>query len=202
MKRVQLLLLAGVTAAVAACGGSKPLTTATPQRSPDSLVAAERARADSIAAAEEARARAEAERRAEQRRADSVAASKRTSEQLQLTLAELIHFDFDKSSIRPIDADILNRKVPVLNANPTLRIQIAGNCDERGSDEYNLALGNRRAMASKAYLVNHGVDTGRIEIVSYGKERPLDPGHNPEAWAKDRNDEFEILSANVVLRQP
>jgi len=154
------------------------------------------------AAAEEARARAEAERRAEQRRADSMAASKRTSEQLQHTLAEMIHFDFDKSSIRASDADILNRKVPVLNANPTLRIQIAGNCDERGSDEYNLALGNRRAMASKAYLVNHGVDAGRIEIVSYGKERPLDPGHNPEAWAKDRNDEFEILSANVVLRQP
>ena len=77
---------------------------------------------------------------------------------------------------------------------------MAGNCDERGSDEYNLALGNRRAIAAKQYLTSHGIAASRIEIVSYGKERPVDPGHNEEAWASNRNDQFENLTTNVVLR--
>jgi peptidoglycan-associated lipoprotein len=114
----------------------------------------------------------------------------------------MVHFDFDRSTIRAGDAVVLDDKIPVLKANPTLRIQVAGNCDERGSDEYNLALGNRRAITAKQYLVNHGIDASRIETASYGKERPLDPGHNESAWAKNRNDEFELLTANVVLRQP
>ena len=109
---------------------------------------------------------------------------------------------FGRIPVRPGDADILDCKISVLKANSTLRIQIAGNCDERGSDEYNLALGNRRALSSKAYLVNHGIDASRIETLSYGKERPLDPGHNQGAWAKNRNDQFELLTTNVVLRQP
>ncbi|PYO44366.1 MAG: peptidoglycan-associated lipoprotein Pal, partial [Gemmatimonadetes bacterium] len=178
---------------------------ATPQPIPDSLVKAQQARADSIAAlraAEKAKARAEEARVAERRRADSLAALDRASEQVRLTLAETIHFDFDKSYVRPGDAGVLDRKIPVLKANPTARIQIAGNCDERGSDEYNLALGNRRAISARRYLVDHGIDASRIETVSYGKERPLDPGHDEAAWAKNRNDEFQILTANVVLRQP
>jgi len=206
MKRGHLLILAGLTAPVlAACGGPRPQTAATPQPNSNALATAQKARADSIAAlraAEEAKARAEEERFAERRRGDSLATLTRTSEELKQTLAEMIHFDFDKSYVRPGDADILDRKIPVLEANSTLRIQIAGNCDERGSDEYNLALGNRRALSSKAYLVNHGIDASRIETVSYGKERPLDPGHNQGAWAKNRNDQFELLTTNVVLRQP
>ena len=197
MKRGHLLILAGLTAPVlAACGGPRPQTTATPQPNRNALATAQKARADSIAAlraAEEAMARAEEERFAERRRGDSLATLTRTSEELKQTLAEMIRFDFDKSYVRPGDADILDRKIPVLKANSTLRIQIAGNCDERGSDEYNLALGNRRALSSKAYLVNHGIDASRIETVSYGKERPLDPGHNQGAWAKNRNDQFELL---------
>jgi peptidoglycan-associated lipoprotein len=202
--RVQLLIGAGLMAAVAACGGPPP-ETMTPAPVPLDLARAEKARADSIAAlraAEEAKARAEQARFAERQRADSLAALDRASEQLRLTLAETIHFDFDKSNVRPGDAGVLDRKVSVLKANPAARIQIAGNCDERGSDEYNLALGNRRAISAKQYLMNHGIDASHIEIVSYGKERPLDPGHNEAAWAKNRNDEFEIMTANVVLRQP
>ena len=163
--------------------------------------ALQRARQDSIARAEEAaRAREAAERRAAQRRADSLAALERRSNDLKAMLAAMIHFDFDKSAIRRGDAGVLDEKVPILMANSQVRFQIAGNCDERGSDEYNLALGNRRAIEAKRYLVEHGIDANRIETASYGKERPLDPGHNPEAWAKNRNDQFEILSANVVLR--
>jgi len=199
MRPIPLLLLASLAAA---CPGAKPETVSTPQPNADSLAALQRAHDDSVRAAERAQARATEERLAEQHRADSLAAAARTSELLKQTVAEMIHFDFDKSQIRPPDAEALDRKIPVLKANPDVRIQIAGNCDERGSDEYNLALGNRRALAARQYLVSHGVEESRIATISYGKERPLDPGHNEEAWAKNRNDQFSILTANVVLRQP
>lgn len=160
-----------------------------------------RARQDSIARAEEeARARAAAERRAEQRRADSLAALQRRSQMIGEELASMIHFDFDRANLRPADTQVLDEKLPILRDNPQLRIRIAGNCDERGSDEYNLALGNRRAITAKQYLVAHGIDASRIEVVSYGKEKPIDPGHNEVAWAKDRNDQFDNLTTNVVLR--
>src|SRR5688572_9362514 len=165
-----------------ACPQSPPPQVAV-QPQVDSSAVREQARQDSIARAEaEARAREAAERRAAQRRADSLAALERRSEGVKEILASIIHFDFDKSTIRPGDARILDQKIPILNANPQVRIEIAGNCDERGSDEYNLALGNRRAIAAKQYLVEHGIDVSRIETVSYGEERPLDPGHNETAW--------------------
>ena len=139
---------------------------------------------------------------AEPKRADSGTASQRTTEQIKAILTAMIHFDFDKSAIRPGDAETLDQKVPILRGNPSVRMQIAGNCDERGSDEYNLALGNRRAISARAYLVNHGIDAGRIETMSNGKERPIDPGHNEEAWAMNRNDQFTVLNPEVVLRLP
>lgn len=183
-----------------ACQPSPPPQVAV-QPQVDSSALAEQARQDSIARAEaEARARQAAERRAAQRRADSLAALERRSEDLKAVLGEPIHFAFDKSNIRPADEQVLDQKIPILLSNLPVRIQIAGNCDERGSDEYNLALGNRRAIAAKRYLVEHGIDASRIETVSYGEERPLDPGHNEEAWATNRNAQFEILTANVVLR--
>jgi peptidoglycan-associated lipoprotein len=177
---------------------SPPQLAAAPQVDSTAL---QRARQDSIARAEEeARARAADERSAERQRADSLAALHRKSAEAAAALTAMIHFDFDKATIRPEDSRILDEKIPVLRANGGVRIRIAGNCDERGSDEYNLALGNRRAITAKTYLVDHGIDAGRIEIVSYGKERPIDPAHNPEAWAKDRNDQFENLTTNLVLR--
>lgn len=179
-----------------ACHHSPPPVVAV-QPQVDSAALAERARQDSIARAE-ARARELAALAA--RRADSLAALERRSEELKAKLASLIHFDFDKSAIRPGDEQILDNKIPILLSNPDVRIEIAGNCDERGSEEYNLALGNRRAISAKQYLVAHGIAAGRIEAISNGKERPIDPEHNPEAWAKDRNDQFDILSTNVVLR--
>src|SRR5437867_2856440 len=82
---------------------------------------------------------------------------------------------------------------------PGLRVRISGHCDERGSDEYNLALGNRRATKAKEYLVQHGVDAGRVETGSYGEERPIAQGHDENAWAQNRRDEFEILAGGDVL---
>lgn len=184
-----------------ACSQTPPQVALEPQV--DSAALAEQARRDSIARAEaEARARAAAERRAAQRRADSLAALERRSDEVKETLAAMIHFDFDKATIRPQDEPILDQKNRILNANPQVRIEIAGHCDERGSDEYNLALGNRRAVAARQYLVAHGIDASRIETVSYGEERALDPGHTEQAWARNRNDQFELLTPNIVLQQP
>ncbi len=205
MKRLSLLLLGGLAImAVAACGGKKPETTPTPAGpNADSLAAAQKAHDDSMRAAQDEadrKARAEAER--QRRIADSLAALGNTTAAVKTLLATLIHFDFDKSIIRGGDAAILDQKVSILQANPGLRIRLSGHCDERGSDEYNLALGNRRATAAKQYLVSHGIDAGRIETASYGEERPLDPAHNEEAWAKNRRDETEILAGGDALKQP
>ena len=105
-----------------------------------------------------------------------------------------IHFDFDKYDIRPEDAEILKENGALLMKYPTVKIQIEGHCDERGTIEYNLALGERRATNAKKYLVSLGIRADRISTISYGKEKPLDPGHNEEAWAKNRRDHFIILS--------
>ena len=78
-----------------------------------------------------------------------------------------------------------------MNQNPSVRVQIEGHCDERGTEEYNLALGERRANAAKQYLTTAGISAGRLSTISYG-ERPLDPGHNEAAWAKNRRDHFVI----------
>ena len=117
-------------------------------------------------------------------------------------LATMIHFDYDKALIRSGDASVLDQKMAILQANPALHIRISGHCDERGSDEYNLALGNRRATAAKQYLVSHGIDASRIETVSYGEERPIAQAHDEEAWAQNRRDEFEILAGGENLKQP
>ena len=205
MKRLSLLALAVVAGAVtaAACGGPKPPPQApTPQANADSAALAERARQDSIDAANRAAQAAEAERVRRQHEADSLAAVGQTTEAVRLLLAAMIHFDYDKAVLRGDDVGTLDQKVAILQANPALRIRISGHCDERGSDEYNLALGNRRATAAKQYLVSHGIDAGRIETISYGEERPLAQGHDESAWAQNRRDEFEIISGGDHLKKP
>ena len=204
MKRSMLLVLVGiVTAALVACGGKPQPAAATPTPKPnaDSIEAAEKARHEAMEDADR-RAREEAERVARQRTADSLAALGHSSEAVRTLLGTMIHFDFDKSNIRGDDVGALDQKVSILQANSGATIRVSGHCDERGSDEYNLALGNRRAMSAKQYLVSHGIDGNRIETTSYGKERPIDPGHAEGAWAKNRRDEFEILSGGDALRQP
>jgi len=103
-----------------------------------------------------------------------------------------IHFDFDQYSIRPEDRQILSGHADLLLKNKNVKIVIEGNCDERGTTEYNLALGDRRAQEAKKFLVNSGVDPKRIKTISYGMERPLDPDHNEDAWAKNRRDHFVV----------
>ena len=105
-----------------------------------------------------------------------------------------IHFDFDKYDIRPADAEILKGNAALLMQYPKVKIQAEGHCDERGTNEYNLALGERRANSVKKYLISLGISSDRISTISYGEERPLDSGHNEEAWTKNRRGHFVILS--------
>ncbi len=101
-----------------------------------------------------------------------------------------IHFDFDKSNIRPDARNVLIKNAEFLRENSGVKIRIEGHCDERGTNEYNLALGERRAKSALQYLADLGVDPNRMSIISYGEEQPLDPGHNESAWAKNRRAEF------------
>jgi peptidoglycan-associated lipoprotein len=103
-----------------------------------------------------------------------------------------IFFDFDKYAIRPGDAEILKKDYAAMQSSKA-KVRVEGNCDERGTVEYNLALGQKRADAAKAYLVKLGADDKRLETVSYGKEKPVDPGHNEAAWAKNRRVHFTPL---------
>ena len=105
-----------------------------------------------------------------------------------------IRFDYDKYDIRREDEGILKENAAFLKKNPNMKIQIEGHCDERGTVEYNLALGERRANSAKRYLVSLGISADRISTISFGKERPLDPGHTEEAWARNRRAHIVVLS--------
>ena len=105
-----------------------------------------------------------------------------------------IRFDFDKYNIRPTDTEILKGNYALLKKNPGMKFQIEGHCDERGTGEYNLALGERRANSVKKYLVSLGIAPSRVSTISYGEERPFDPGHSEEAWTKNRRAHFVVLN--------
>jgi len=173
------LLLAG-SVAVIGCGRRAPAPAPAPQ--PETRASAP--------VDDEARRRAEEEAR------------RRAAEEARAILAEMIFFDFDRADIRPDAQATLQRKLEVLRANPGVTLRIEGHADERGSTEYNLALGLRRANAAKQYLVGFGLDASRFETVTLGEERPLDPGHNEEAWAKNRRAEFHITAGGGELVLP
>jgi peptidoglycan-associated lipoprotein len=106
--------------------------------------------------------------------------------------AKSIYFDFDKSLIRAEYRSVLEEKAAFLKDNPDISIRIEGNCDERGTNEYNLALGERRASSAAKFLISLGISPDRIETISYGEERPLALGHSEEAWAQNRRDDFVV----------
>lgn len=104
-----------------------------------------------------------------------------------------IFFDFDSYLLTQSARDTLNKNADWLKKNSDAKLQIEGHCDERGSDEYNLALGEKRAKSAQNYLTTLGVAKDRLSTISYGKEKPLEPGHDETAWAKNRRAEFLIL---------
>ncbi len=103
-----------------------------------------------------------------------------------------VYFDFDKSTIREDQVGKMERNAEFLKNNPRISIVIEGNCDERGTTEYNMALGQRRAESAKKYLVNLGIEADRMNTISYGEERPLVHGHDEHAWAQNRRDDFQV----------
>jgi peptidoglycan-associated lipoprotein len=105
-----------------------------------------------------------------------------------------VHFDFDKYDIRPDAARTLDASASWLKANAKVQVLVEGHCDERGTSEYNLALGERRAMAARTYLVSLGIPVDRLKTVSYGKEFPFDPTHNESGWSKNRRAHFVLTS--------
>jgi peptidoglycan-associated lipoprotein len=164
----------------------------------DSIDAARRAREAAEREAAE-RARREAEERA---RAEAEARARAAAEAARRAFATAIYFDFDRFDLKPEARAALDAKLPLMRANPNVRIRIAGHADERGSDSYNMALGQRRAASAKAYLVSQGIAADRIETVSFGEERPAAMGSNEDAWAQNRRDEFEIIVGGESLRLP
>jgi len=101
-----------------------------------------------------------------------------------------VYFEFDRSNLTLEARASLEHNAAVLKEYPDIRVLIEGHCDERGTIEYNLALGERRALAARNYLINLGIDPDRLATISYGEERPVDPRHNEDAWAKNRRDDF------------
>lgn len=118
---------------------------------------------------------------------------------LTRAMQEAIYFDLDQETVRADGQAVLDRKAAIMLANSALRIKISGHADERGSDEYNLVLGNKRATSAKRYLEAKGIDGSRIETVSFGEERPVDSASNEAAWAKNRRDEFELIAGAARL---
>jgi peptidoglycan-associated lipoprotein len=194
----RLLALSVVALATVAACRKKPETTATPTPTTpteetcgpacrDSIARLEKARSDSIAAAN---ARREAEER------DRALASTKAA------LAAPVYFEYDSDELSADARSTLDAKLPIFRANAGLRIRVAGHTDERGSDEYNLALGQRRAASVKRYLTDQGIDGTRIDIVSYGEERPAATEPSEEAWRTNRRAEFEITAGGDALVAP
>ena len=180
------------TLLVGACGGDPPPPPPPPQPDQDSLQAYN----DSVAAAEAAR-RAEAERLAAERAAE--AERQRQTRAARATLEEMVFFDYDMSEIRDDAEATLREKVDILRASPQVQIRIEGHADDRGSTEYNMALGNRRAEAVRQFLVGFGLAENRFEIVSFGEGRPLEQGSTESAWARNRRGQFVITAgANAI----
>jgi len=185
--------LVGAAVLTAACA-KKPVPLApTPSANADSA-----ARADSIARAEAARQAELARARAEQ---DSLRAVREREQRdaaqnadAMRVLAATIYYDYDQSDLTDAARSLLQAKVPVLQAKPGTRIRITGHTDDRGSSEYNLALGLRRAAEAKAFLVANGIDGSRIDIASMGEEMPAVQGENEEAWSKNRRAEFAPIT--------
>jgi peptidoglycan-associated lipoprotein len=111
--------------------------------------------------------------------------------------AYTVHFSYDSAVIKSSEQSNLDAVAAALKSDPNTKLLIEGHCDERGAEEYNRSLGERRALAAREALAKDGIDPSRVRTISYGKDRPADPGHDESAWAKNRRDEFVVLHPKV-----
>jgi peptidoglycan-associated lipoprotein len=202
--------LAAVVAFTVACPPpAPPPAPPAPAVNTDSINAANAARAEAERqrlAAEEA-ARREAADRAAREEAARLAreAEERTRAAMaaaRSAFATAIYFELDRSELTAEARAVLEAKLPLLRANPNVRIRIAGHADDRGSDDYNVALSQRRAAAARRFLVEQGIAQDRVDVVGFGEERPAMTGNTEDAWARNRRAEFEIIVGGESLRLP
>lgn len=184
--RIGRIVTVAAAGLVSACGGKQPPETPAPQPAPAQAAAPAPAPPPPPAPVS---------------RPDDGAAAE-MSRKLMADLTAAIHFDFDRSDVRAADTELLDRKAAILGRNTDVEVTIAGNADERGSDEYNLALGMRRAVSAKRYLTAKGVDAGRLQTVSYGEERPVASGQTEAAFAANRRDDFNVTRGGERMLPP
>ena len=181
------LLLVGLALVVSASACRKKPTVAPLPSAATEEANRERARKDSIAAAEEARAAAE------RAREENMRAQQQSTRSVQTTIAAPVYFELDDASLTPEAIGVLEAKVIILRREPGMRIRVTGHTDDRGSDEYNIALGMRRAAETKRFLVDRGIAGSRIDIATRGEEEPAVQGANEFAWSRNRRAEFSIV---------
>ena len=183
---------------VSACKKKQPETAPTPSQGPGPSETCDAACRAARAAAEKAgRDSVEAARLAAER-----AARDATMAGIKATLAQKVYFDYDQAELSASAQAALDAKLPIVLANSGLRLRISGHADERGSDEYNLALGQRRASTVKRYFTDRGVDASRIDVVSFGEERPEASDGTEEGFKINRRAEFEITAGGDNLVPP
>lgn len=189
------LLLTAASVLAAACHRTPAVVAPATRPASDDAARLARARADSVARADAARrdSAARANARADSlRRAEEAMRAAEANARVQLTAP--IHFDFDRAEILSSERSLLDQKASILAANRSIRLRIDGNADERGSDEYNLALGMHRAAQARRYLTERGIDSTRIAIASNGEERPVCSEHEESCWSRNRRADFVIVA--------
>jgi peptidoglycan-associated lipoprotein len=182
-------LVSAALVALSACNKKKPVTEAAPAPAATPV-------SDNSGNNDADRDRAERERLERER-----AERERRLAEMRRTMAEPIYFGFDRSDLTAEARQSLEAKWTILRANPSMRIIIEGNADDLGSDEYNLALGQRRAAAAKRFLTQREIDADRIEIASFGEERPTCQDATDECRARNRRDEFRITAGEPVVSE-
>ena len=183
------------TLILGACGGSPPPAPPGPGGPTQAEIDA---RNDSIAAARRAEQdRAEAERDAQRREQDR---QNQTRDQARRTLEAMVRFEYDEADITAAAERALRAKVPILQRSPTVRLRLEGHADERGSTEYNLALGSRRAESVRDFLSGFGITANRFTTTSFGEERPAVNRSDESAWAQNRRVEF-VVSGQIVVSE-
>ena len=197
--RIKHLLMPAIAATLvlSACGGSaEPPAPPEPTGPTQAEIDAERDAAAAATAAEEARREAEAaaQRREDQRMSDA-------ADEARSTLQAVVQFDYDEATITAASERLLRAKLPILRASPTIRLRLEGHADERGSTEYNLALGNRRAVAVQEFLADFGISANVFTTTSFGEERPAVNRSDEAAWAQNRRVEFVITGGQIVTSE-
>jgi peptidoglycan-associated lipoprotein len=191
--RVLSLLLLAAAVGAAACRKEAAAPIVTPEPDTTATTVDSAAIRDSLDRARRL-AEEEARRLAEGNSADR----ERRLAEMRAALGAPVYFDYNQAELADDARATLDAKVPVLVANPGLRLRIAGHTDDRGSDEYNIALGQRRAVTVREYLAARGVDAARLDIVSFGEEMPAVPGQDEGAWAQNRRAEFEVVAGEIT----